>query len=167
MLIVTGGLIAWPYLAAVRADTGASGRLELTTTRAVVFKDGYGLIMREARGVADGDGWVHTLDVPDTAVLGSFWAVSHGGDVVAMRAEYANEWKRQAQPRGPGSLALGALLQQAQGKVVSLVLEDGAMVSGTALEQVVIDDQPCVLVMPNRPTTGARRWRSRCRTSCR
>lgn len=60
--------------------------LALDTEHVVVFKDGYALFVKSARGRADANGLVYTDQVPDAAVLGTFWA-SHDGRVLGMRAE--------------------------------------------------------------------------------
>ena len=60
--------------------------LELKTQRVIVFKDGYSLIIKQATATTDKDGEVFTDDVPDAAVLGSFWAVPDEGRLITMLA---------------------------------------------------------------------------------
>ncbi len=63
-------------------------RLRLATERAVVFKDGYALYVKTATATADASGEVHTFEVPDAAVLGTFWAwTEKGPSLRSMRAE--------------------------------------------------------------------------------
>src|SRR5688500_17297442 len=72
------------------ATTQAAPANELTwkTDRLVIFKDGHGLVVKSGRGVADASGRAVTFDVPDAAVLGCFWAVGDGGNILGMRAEW-------------------------------------------------------------------------------
>ena len=77
-------------------DEGRQGALHLETERAVIFKDGYALLVKRAEAVADARGTVFTEEVPENAVLGTFWAWSERGP--AMRAMRA-EWVEQEVPR--------------------------------------------------------------------
>ena len=67
------------------AEKNAS-ELELKTERVIVFKDGYTLIIKRGVATTDKAGEVFTDDVPDAAVLGSFWAVPEEGRLIAMLA---------------------------------------------------------------------------------
>lgn len=67
------------------AEKGAN-ELTLQTDRAIVFKDGYFLIIKRAVGIANEKGEVYTDDVPDSAVLGSFWAIPDEGKLINMHA---------------------------------------------------------------------------------
>ena len=49
--------------------------LVLKTERVVVFKDGYCMVIKNGTAKTDDEGRVFTEEVPDAAVLGSFWAV--------------------------------------------------------------------------------------------
>jgi len=132
------------------------GRLALKTQRAVVFKDGYALLIKEARGVADASGRAFTLEVPDSAVLGSFWAVNRTDDeILAMRAEYTNDWKRVDTPLGPATNTLENLLKQVTGKAVTLTTAGGEEFRGKLLGRTVIEDRPFVLVEPEGRQAGA------------
>ena len=51
-------------------------RLELTTEKVIVFKDGHCLVIKRGKATTDDDGRVYTDAVPDSAVLGSFWATA-------------------------------------------------------------------------------------------
>src|SRR4051794_10562088 len=53
--------------------TEPAGAIKFATERVVVFKDGFGLFVKEGTGIADALGHVSTPQVPD-AVLGTFWA---------------------------------------------------------------------------------------------
>ena len=155
---VAGSAVALAALACAAAGAAEpeSGRLALKTQRAVVFKDGYALLIKEAKGVADASGRVFTLEVPDAAVLGSFWAVSrNGSEILAMRAEYTDDWKRVDTPLGPATNTLENLLKQVTGKAVTLMTAGGEEFRGKLLGRTVIEDRPFVLVEPEGRGDGA------------
>lgn len=127
------------------------GRLTFNTRKAVVFKDGYALLIKEAKGIADASGRVFTLDVPDSAVLGSFWATCQERQIVAMRAEYTDEWKRVDVPPVGASGSLSGLLNQLNNKLLTLTLTDGREVVGTLVGRTTIDERPMVLVRAAAP----------------
>lgn len=53
----------------------ADSVLSLRTERAVVFKDGHALLVSLSTGKLDGTGTGFIENVPDSAVLGTFWAM--------------------------------------------------------------------------------------------
>ena len=158
-------LISLLMLLAIAAPSpadDAAGALSLTTRRAVVFKDGYALLIKTAMGVADENGEVFTLDVPDSAVLGSFWAIAQDHSILAMRAEYTNDWKRVDQAPAAASSTLSALLAGNTNDLVTLGLSDGESITGTVIAQASSKDQAFVLIRPegaslqSEPVTVAR-----------
>ncbi|MGY8747542.1 MAG: hypothetical protein ACKVHR_05730 [Pirellulales bacterium] len=60
--------------------------LKLTTENIVIFKDGYFLIVKKGKAKTDADGKVFTNEVPDSAILGSFWAIAQQGKINSMVA---------------------------------------------------------------------------------
>ncbi len=60
--------------------------LTLTTENVVIFKDGYFLIVKKGTAKTDADGKVFTNEVPDSAILGSFWAIAQQGKISSMVA---------------------------------------------------------------------------------
>ncbi|MDB2686556.1 hypothetical protein N9Y42_05045 [Mariniblastus sp.] len=62
------------------------GQMELTTEQVVVFKDGYCLVVKDGVATTNADGLAHTYEVPDAAVLGSFWAIPETGKIKSMVA---------------------------------------------------------------------------------
>jgi hypothetical protein len=60
--------------------------LKLTTENIVIFKDGYFLIVKKGKAKTDADGKVFTNEVPDSAILGSFWAIAQQGRISSMVA---------------------------------------------------------------------------------
>lgn len=106
------------------SDTKAdAGQLSLNTSRVAIFKDGYGLFVKEATGFADADGTVFTHDVPDGAILGCFWATSED-KTVGMKAEWVEEKKLRS--RLTPAVSVPDLIRANQGKEVRLSLTDRA-----------------------------------------
>ena len=82
-------------LARREKELGPNG-LKLATERAVIFKDGHGLVVKTATGVADADGQVVTDEVPEAAILGTFWAFSEGHELRAMTAGWHEETRTES-----------------------------------------------------------------------
>jgi hypothetical protein len=124
-----------------------SGALRLRTTKAVVFKDGHALIIKQAKGTADASGRVYTLEVPDSAVLGSFWAVGSADQrVLAMRAEYVDDWTRQDAPPEPGAgTTISQLLARAGDGTVTLTTPRGD-ISGVVVGRTTFEDESYLLI---------------------
>lgn len=146
-------------------------RLSLNTDRVVVFKDGHGLFAKSGSAVADAEGRVFTDQVPDAAVLGSFWAVSDDGKAIgAMRAE----WDEQRTERTVETAAIthAELLRANPGRNVTITYrpagesQPAETFTGTLLE--VLDLPPLdaklhevhggtgsiVSIPPNTPGAG-------------
>ncbi len=88
-------LIAIPLVTGISvptalADESASeieaSELTLKTDRVIVFKDGYCLVVKHGVATTNADGVVFTDEVPDAAVLGSFWAVPENGTLKSLVA---------------------------------------------------------------------------------
>ena len=62
------------------------GNIELTIEQVVIFKDGYCLVVKDGMAKTDENGFAHTYEVPDAAVLGSFWAIPESGEIKSMVA---------------------------------------------------------------------------------
>ncbi len=147
-------LIALLMGATAAAARANDGRLTLTTERVVVFKDGHALVIKRATGTADAEGNVYTDRVPDSAVLGSFWAVGASDEVLSMRAEYTNAWRRSTtvphastqEPRPTTPLA--SLLGGVKGKTVTLVLDNDTAVTGRMLAIIETDANVFANVLP-------------------
>lgn len=71
-------------------DLGVASELQLKPERVVVFKDGYCLVVKQAVATTNAEGVVFTDDVPDAAVLGSFWAVPEQGTIKSLVAGWVN-----------------------------------------------------------------------------
>lgn len=112
-------------------EEGHPGSLRLETERVVVFKDGYALLVKRAEAVADERGSVFTEEVPENAVLGTFWAWSERGPALrAMRAEWVEE-EVDKEARGE-CLDPAAILSANPGKRVTVQLEASTL-TGTVL----------------------------------
>ncbi len=96
--------------------------LTLATERVIIFKDGYGLFVKSARGIADAEGKVHTDQVPGAAVLGTFWAIPEGRPLKSTIADW-HETVRAKTDEG-SCLSTIELLRANEGKQVIFGLGD-------------------------------------------
>lgn len=85
MLLGMTGMFGVDDPAERKADQ-TPGNIELTTEQVVVFKDGYCLVVKDGVAKTDENGFAHTYEVPDAAVLGSFWAIPEAGEIKSMVA---------------------------------------------------------------------------------
>lgn len=106
----------------------AEGELELTTERVVVFKDGYCLVVKEATGTSDARGEVWTEDVPEAAILGSFWATPAEGRLLGMTAGVVETEAETLNERACAEYL--ELLSVNEGKIADVVLDDGSSLDG-------------------------------------
>lgn len=131
----------WPVVVAVVALVSGSGmvgpsaaaaepahQLKLTTERVIAFKDGFCLTIKRGQAVSDERGEVYTGEVPDSAVLGSFWATSKQGRILSMTAGWTTT-REQLQRAMPCVQHLD-LLQANLGKSCKLTLQDKSEYQG-------------------------------------
>ncbi|MCP4250358.1 MAG: hypothetical protein GY778_25220 [bacterium] len=130
----------------------AAGELVLTTERVVVFKDGYGLFVKTAVATADAEGRVFTGQVPDGAVLGTFWATADDRTIRAMRAEWVDE--QHERTWSSPCISTLDLLRANVGKQMTLGLTNwnAPPVAGKLIE--VLDRPP---VVDDPPPAGSQR----------
>jgi hypothetical protein len=133
MSIRTGGLVALclalgavPLVAGEEAKAG--NELTLVTQRVVVFKDGYALVVKEGAAVSDEKGVVFTREVPDAAVLGTFWAVPAEGRLLAMDAGVETVKRKEEKTSKVGATGYADLLAMNVGKQARIVLDDNSVV---------------------------------------
>jgi hypothetical protein len=69
---------------------------ELKSERMIVFKDGYCLIVKSGKARTDAAGKAFTDEVPDAAVLGSFWAISETGTLKNLVAGWVDSEREVA-----------------------------------------------------------------------
>ncbi|HNO77003.1 MAG TPA: hypothetical protein PKN33_03000 [Phycisphaerae bacterium] len=132
-----------PFLHEARAAGALDNpsRLTLKTSRVVIFKDGYGLFVKQANGVADRDGRVFTDEVPDGAILGSFWA-SAGDRTLGMHAEWVEE--KSERKRMTTCISIIDMLRANQGKLVQLGLHNRSEppIYGRLIEVLDLESKP-------------------------
>jgi len=117
-------------------------QLEMKTERVIIFKDGYSLIIKRGVATSNQDGEVYTDEVPDAAVLGSFWAVPEQGRLISMTAG----WKttKDASPKDlPCRETLEVLLAN-KGKQAKIELHDKTILTGI-IREVLVDKTEAVL----------------------
>lgn len=110
----------------------AVGELRLETQRVVIFKDGYSLFVRRARAIADEDGNAHTFEIPDAAVLGSFWAFSKDKTLLGMKAQFVTDNDKRVEKTS--CLTIVDLLRANQGQQVKLQLGDDKELEGRIIK---------------------------------
>src|SRR5262245_14296241 len=122
---------------AATTNSASDGQLRLKTDRVVVFKDGYALFVKTAEGIADDRGRVFTTEVPDGAILGSFWAFADGKPSLAMRAEWVDKVERKSIKTTATGFA--DVLRANRGKKVTLHFVDTAKAELTGTIVAVLD----------------------------
>lgn len=116
-------------LAASSADRPLSANeLKLKTERVIVFKDGYAMIIKRATGTTNENGELYTNQVPDSAVLGSFWATPREGRIVTMTAGWVEAEKTERKETACRDTM--EVLRANLGKACSLQLSDKSILSG-------------------------------------
>jgi hypothetical protein len=136
---------------AAEAANGAGSELTLKTERAVVFKDGYCLVLKRAVGVTDRTGAVYTDDVPDAAVLGSFWATPKDGRLLSMVAGW--EDRKTCEDKQLPCLQTIEVLKANVGMKCSVQLPDNSFLQGT-IQHVLTQDSTVALDDDLRATLG-------------
>ena len=122
-------LCAPVLLAAQEADPAPDPhRLRLATEKVVVFKDGYALVLKRGTAVTDENGEVYTNEVPDAAVLGSFWATPREGRILHLRAGWSESTERLE--REVGCTQIIEVLAANVGRACEVKLADGETLSG-------------------------------------
>jgi hypothetical protein len=117
--------------------------LELKTERVIIFKDGYCLVIKRGTATTDADGVVFTDQVPDAAVLGSFWAVPDEGRLVSINAGWKVDESTETR-EFPCKEHVDILVAN-QGKEVKVELHDKTIHSGT-IHAVLVDENFAPLV---------------------
>ena len=137
-------LLANPVQQLSAADPKAS-ELDLKTERVIIFKDGYCLFIKKATFTTDKNGEAFTDDVPDAAVLGSFWAIPEEGRLVSMQAG----WKTTEETKDKETICKETIeiLLANKGKQAKIELHDKTVLSGT-IREVLVEKTPTLLAEP-------------------
>lgn len=140
LLVVLVSLVDW----AVGAEK-QPGELQIKTERVIVFKDGYALLAKSGSGTTDKQGEAYTDDVPDAAVLGSFWAVPAEGRLVSMLAGW--EMTKESNEKDMRCTQPIEILAANQGKQAKVELHDKTLYSGV-IHEVLIEKAETPLAIP-------------------
>ncbi len=154
-ILLMMALGALPPSAACGADDGEAGRLTLATRRLIAFKDGYCLVVKDAVGRTDEQGEVHTTDVPNAAVLGSFWASAAQGRLTAMIAGWDTH-SRVVTKEGP-CLQMAEVLLANEGAEATLQMHDQTVRTGR-LVKVLTQPTATPLSAPQAQTWRLAHW---------
>ncbi len=114
--------------------------LKLETERLIVFKNGYCLVVKRGRAPLSAEGEVYTEQVPESAVLGSFWAVDSQGKLRAMTASQHHEDVMET-TRLVSRTHID-MLRSHLGEPVHLEMHDDSVIRGTVVQ---ILEQPAEL----------------------
>ncbi len=133
------------------AKAAGSSELELKTERAIIFKDGYGLIVKRGVATTDDRGEVYTDDVPDAAVLGSFWATPKEGRLLNLVAGWREVSREEI--RAKTCTDVIEVLQANAGKRCRLQLSDNTCLSGV-IHQVLVEETRAPLTDAHRAAFG-------------
>ena len=134
--------------AAAAEGTENAARLELKTERVIVFKDGYCLIVKRGAAVTDERGEIHLTEVPDAAVLGSFWATPREGRMIGMVAGWVEVTSREE--KDLPCLETIEVLKANRGKSCLVHLRDDAQLSGV-IQAVLTQETPVPVSESLRP----------------
>ncbi|MCA9157108.1 MAG: hypothetical protein KDA72_02200 [Planctomycetales bacterium] len=134
-------LVFTPSAFAVKS-TGTStdtSQLQLKTERVVVFKDGYCLVVKQGTATTNAEGSVFTDDVPDAAVLGSFWAVPEQGRIQSLVAGWVDTESKTN--RQVNCTSILEIVQSNLGKACSFEIGQQRF-DGTLLKVLANDELP-------------------------
>ncbi len=121
------------------ANAAQSSRLKLKPERVIVFKDGYCLVVKQAVATTDVDGNVFTDEVPNAAVLGSFWVVPEKGTIKTTIAGWVNFESKTN--REISCTSIIEVIKSNLGKECSFAMGE-QQIEGTLLKLLSTDDTP-------------------------
>ena len=125
--------------------------MELKTEKVIVFKDGYALVLKKGVATTNERGEIHTDQVPEAAVLGSFWAVPSEGRLVSMKAGWSDAPRSETKTL-PCTETIEVLLAN-EGKQAKVVLADKTTLSGTIKDVLVREGEAPLPVNLGREVT--------------
>ncbi len=132
--------------------------LDLKTERVIVFKDGYCLVMKQGVATTNADGKVFTEDVPDAAILGSFWAIPEKESIKSMVAGWVET--ESSSSRELTCTNTIEIIQANLGKRCSFSIDEnretlqGKLIKVLSNDDAQDDDSP--LAIPHTPDPFAR-----------
>ncbi|MDA1141175.1 MAG: hypothetical protein O3B01_21630 [Planctomycetota bacterium] len=135
-------------------STGAEStpdKLELSTEKVIVFKDGYALILKKAKGKTNELGEVFTEEVPDAAILGSFWAFSPDGRLIGMKSGWETV-KTEEEKEVPCFQHI-EILEANTGKECTVTLNSDTILKGR-IKQTLMQEIDSTLTAPLRSAFG-------------
>lgn len=158
VMLLAGGTLPWraaqaadeePSEPAKEVTAKLPSEMTWKTEQVIVFKDGYCLVIKSGKAKSDKTGEVFTDEVPDSAVLGSFWAVPREGRLEGMVAG----WKvtEETATKDVPAREIQEILLANQGKQARVELQDKTVLSGKILEVLV--DKGVVAVSEPAMTT--------------
>lgn len=115
------------------------GRITPRTERVIAFKDGYALVVKRAEAVTDENAELYLDDVPDAAVLGSFWATPDEGRLTSMVAGW-KQTEEQVDHELPCVQTI-ELLAANKGQQAKIELHDKTIFSGV-IHEVLVEQTP-------------------------
>lgn len=104
------------------------GKLDLTTEKIIAFKDGYCLIVKKAVGITDSSGKLYMTELPEKAVLGSFWALPVDGSFKSMTAETVTA--EEVYIKNELCMETIDILKQNEGKTCKVVMKNKEQFEG-------------------------------------
>jgi hypothetical protein len=110
----------------------ADNQLKTTTERVIIFKDGFSMIIKSGEATTNEKGEVNFDDVPDSAILGSFWATPENGRLVSMTAGWAKT--DSVEERAELCFTHFEILIANKGRDCSLTVGKDQKMEGTILE---------------------------------
>ena len=137
IVLASIGFASLSQMQGVKAADASESQLNLNTERVIVFKDGYSLVIKHGSAVTNADGEVYTNDVPDSAVLGSFWATPKEGRMTSMVAGWV-ETTEEIEKQVPCTQVI-EVVKANVGKKCSLLLKEKGALSGEIREVLAQD----------------------------
>ncbi|HTL51479.1 MAG TPA: hypothetical protein VL860_02775, partial [Planctomycetota bacterium] len=133
------GPVAGPAAPAVPPKPHAPNELTFAFVKVVAFKDGNCLIIKHGSATSNAAGEAFTDEVPDTAVLGTFWAVPKDGRLLSMSAGIVTATEKTAKS-APCTTNLEILLAN-KGKDCTVVMDDKNTFTGSIRDVLTIDSE--------------------------
>lgn len=103
--------------------------LKLKTQKVIIFKDGYCLFLKQGQATTSKVSECFTDDVPDSAVLGTFWALPKEGKLISLRSGW--ETVSSSVTKEVPTVGFLDVLLANQGKRVRLEMNDKETITGT------------------------------------